>query len=380
MTQQKAKTWTLDNFSKAMEIAVGQHCDARFLRASKEKILFNGFWRDGDKQNVCLWLDKATWHDAKTGEGGGCKEFAKIAFNMSLREFMERFGREEIKVLRNLTQKSPANSCEKPVQEIWAYLNVKDSNRADRAGEWLSENRGFPFPRRHIGSGFANLYEGDEHLFGDQHQQFLKYRLSLGPQIIVPIRSTNSENVKNLFIRAISEVPKEEKSRLLANYGGWREPSGSPRAFGFPHLIPEFPNIVLCEGMSDYFAAECLLEENDCFLPIGAPNADALVKWSKELVDMKYKGTVHIIYHIDTHKDGTLSSKEIGPAKAIKAAQILLSAGITFKIFSWPFYLKHITNHAYLVHDLADSLRQRFLRQECNFDHLKEIFRLSLNK
>src|SRR5580658_3777199 len=83
--------WTTNDLAQAMSNAVSQRADSRFVKWDSNSVRFNGFWRNGDKTNVRLWLDRATWHDAKTGEGGGCKEFAKIAFNMDLKEFMHGF-------------------------------------------------------------------------------------------------------------------------------------------------------------------------------------------------------------------------------------------------------------------------------------------------
>ena len=79
------------SFCYSYENSITSHANDRALTQDGNELKFNGFWRNGDKQNVCAWLDRATWHDAKTGEGGGCKEFAKIAFGMNLSDFMERF-------------------------------------------------------------------------------------------------------------------------------------------------------------------------------------------------------------------------------------------------------------------------------------------------
>jgi len=83
--------FTIHDYSNAMKNAIENNSNHRLLKTVDDKILFNGFWRNGDKQNICFWPSTATWHDAKTGEGGGCKDFAKIAFGLSLPEFMERF-------------------------------------------------------------------------------------------------------------------------------------------------------------------------------------------------------------------------------------------------------------------------------------------------
>jgi hypothetical protein len=346
--------WTNSDFAVAMSNGVGAAAHPRFIRREKDKVLFNGFWRDGDKQNVCLWLDKATWHDAKTGEGGGCKEFAKTAFNMTLPEFMERYGRAQIHIAPKKFANPKASVLGKSVHKVWTELNKKDSYRSDRAGEWLNTERGFDCPRDHIGSGFANLYEGDEHLFEKQHQSLIQHRISLGPQLTAPIRGVHSDEVKNLFFRAMTEVSKEEKSRLLTGCGGWSEPDGSPRAFGFPHLIHEFQNLVVCEGMADYFAAECLLDCDRNYLPIGASNASALVSWSTWLLTSGYQGKVIFLYQLDKDPFGKVSSKGIGQTKTTEALRLLLNNKINAALFNWPLFIKFTNANTYRPGDIAD--------------------------
>ena len=84
--------WQRQDFAEAMSNAAKSYSSPKLMRLENEKLHFNGFWRNGDKQNVCIWLNRASWHDAKTGEGGGCKEFVKTAFNMDLPEFMSVSG------------------------------------------------------------------------------------------------------------------------------------------------------------------------------------------------------------------------------------------------------------------------------------------------
>ena len=242
----KTTKWTTFDFSSAIKNAVLSNASNNFLSVKSDKVLFNGFWRNGDKQNICLWLDKATWHDAKTGEGGGCKEFAKTAFNLELREFMTRYGQLPLeKPMQESLRKAPSTPFTKLVSQLWAQLQQKDLHRPDKAAEWLSEQRGFEKPRQHIGSGFSNLDASDVQLFDSQHRSLISHRVSLGPQLLAPLRGIHSDQVQNLFIRSLVDIPKEEKSRLLTGAGGWGEPDGSPRAFGFPHLIHDFPNLVL---------------------------------------------------------------------------------------------------------------------------------------
>lgn len=84
------------------------------------------------------------------------------------------------------------------------------------------------------------------------------------------------------------------------------------KSFRFPHLIDDFPNIVLCEGMADYFAAEYLLDKNEKYLALGAANADALIKWAQWLGEKQYQGCVHFIYQLDLNDEGKISTAEIG--------------------------------------------------------------------
>ncbi len=343
-----------------MKNAVESHSNRKYLRTHQNKIMFNGFWRNGDKQNICLWTEKATWHDAKTGEGGGCKEFAKTAFNINLAEFMERFG----SVLSANSMPIPVKKVLdgpkkliKPVDEIWLALQKNDQNRTDLAAEWLSKERGFDSPRKLIGSGFTNLDVNDIKIFEEQHSKLIKHRITLGPQIVAPLRSMHSDHVQNLFFRCIDEYAKEEKSRLLTGAGGWSEPDGSPRAFGFPHLVHNFPNVLLCEGMADYFATECLLDCSHNILPIGVTNAGALVNWANWLITSKYQGKVFILYQLDSDRSGEVSCKGTGQTKAIEALKILLANNLRASLFDWPLFLKQTKAHEHRPSDIADVCR-----------------------
>jgi hypothetical protein len=360
MLNRSAK-WTVDELSQAMANAIFASANSRLLKQQGDIVKFNGFWRKGDKQNVCAWLNKAAWHDAKTGEGGGCKEFAKVAFNINLPEFMERFGPHKLlassdfkKAINDKPGPSPVTLI-KSVEQIFQSLCRPDKIRNDRASEWLEE-RGLVDPRSYIGSGFANLNESDISIFDDQHQNFIRQRLSIAHQIIVPLRSPDSAQAKNLFFRSISSCPKEDKSRLLPNAAGWHEPDGAPRAFGFPHLINDFPNLILCEGMADYFTTELLLDCEHNFLPIGVGSASALPKWAIFLAEQGFDGNVIIIFHLDQDKNGNLSDIGIGQENSIKCINHLQGAGINAKLFPWLRFLKRLNNFTE-VRDLADSLK-----------------------
>ena len=256
---------------------------------------------------------------------------------------------------------------------IWEQLLDRDKNRADKAAEWLINERGILDPRLLIGSSFANLYPEDIELFDKQHHGLLEQRLTVGLNLIAPLRSIYSENVENLFFRAISFLDKQDKSRLLTGAGGFGDLNTGLRGFGYPHLANDFPIIALCEGMADYFAAEYLLGTNEKCLPIGVSNADALLKWAHWFGQIQYKGTVIIIYQLDNNREGLPSAIEIGQKKAIEALKRLRNSGINSYPFRWTAYLKNTTTHPQGIKDLADSVQQEALKKECGEGHLSEF-------
>lgn len=349
----KAEKWTLENFSSAMEQSILAKANPRYTKLSNDKLLFNGFWRDGDRPNVCLWLKKATWADAKTGQGGGCKEFANIAFGMNLPEFMDAFGTPPpTKKFKRTHNSEVINS--KSVHEVWSAL-IKSKTNNQIAENWLTA-RGLSSPQQNIGSGFLCLEKNDAVFFDKAHQAFIEQRLTLDIQLVAPIRNVFSNDVQNLFFRSLTAFSKENKSRLLPDAGGWSDSEGSPRAFGFPSLVHEFPKIILCEGMADYFAAECLLAENEHHLAIGAAHASALVNWAQWLGATRYKGTTILLYQLDKDEFGKISPDAIGQAKAIEALKILRNYGLKAELFDWNEFLKSFKNFFDLarVSDLAD--------------------------
>lgn len=258
----------------------------------------------------------------------------------------------------------------KPVNSIWQELIRNDKNRNDFANDWLVNNRGFDSPKSFIGSGFVNLYLEDISGFEYRHRKFLESRLKIGANMIVPMRSSNSDKVQNLFFRCISDCNKNEKTRLLTGAGGWHDEEGSPRAFGFPHLIWDFPCLVLCEGMADYFAAECLLAGEESIIPIGASNSLALKEWAQWLVKAKYLGHIIFVYQLDKTKDGNFSSQATGQLSATSALKIVLDNKLKGELFNWPSFLKKFNCLNQIPEDLAavcklikdkDLLRTTFL-------------------
>jgi hypothetical protein len=367
----KGLKWEKNDLGQAMANAVFRCAGQKNIKRVGDKLMFNGFWRNGDKLNVCIWQNEATWHDAKTGEGGGCKEFAKIAFNMDLPEFMNGFAlKTDVSKIAKPVEKKVVTELSLPIDKLWASIIKADQSSVDESSQWLSKKRGFLSPRKVIGSGFANLNKDCLNLFEVKHQDLIKQRIELGPQIIVPIRGAHSDKELNLFFRAISNVAKEDKSRLLTGAGGWSSEDGSPRAFGFPGRIKEFPNLVICEGMADYFAAEYLLYGDEKYLPLGASNASALIKWAQWLAEKTYEGRIILIYQLDTNESGLISTTATGQSYAIKAMKILKTANIKAELFKWPQFLTSIPNYRKMPADIAEVFADVGSQRE----FLSEIF------
>lgn len=361
-----------------MANAIFHRADNRFIRRHGHIVKFNGFWRNGDKQNICAWLDKATWHDAKTGEGGGCKDFARVAFNMTLSEFMKEYGpsfSEPTKQFRaEVTSTDGLVSCD--VNQLWKSLQERDANRPNHAEKWLTDIRGFYDPHRFISTGFVNLSQDDIGLFAHQHQKFIQDRIQRGRNIVVPLRGIESEAVENLFIRNIQTASKQERTRVLPGCGGWTSKNGTPRAFGFPHLIDQFPNLIMCEGMADYFAAECLLDADENYLPIGAPGTAAIEKWGSWLKEINYAGKIYLIYQLDLDENGTLNTFGPGQMAAVNAKRALGGAKPPAHLFNWSLFLKKIAHWKVAPRDLADS----FVCSDAPQEILREAFITTLKE
>ncbi len=353
----KISKWEISELSSAMANAIFHRADNRFIKQHGHTVKFNGFWRNGDKQNICAWLDKATWHDAKTGDGGSCKDFARVAFNMTLPEFMKEYGMSIDGPAGPIQTKTTTAKTPKlfDLNRLWKVLSDRDRDRTDHAATWLTDIRKFREPHRFIGSGFTNLSHDDVELFAHDHRSFVQSRIQQGRNIVVPLRGTQNEGVENLFIRNVDNVPKEERTRLLIGCGGWTSHDGNPRAFGFPHLVNQFPNVIICEGMADYFAAECLLDADEKYLPIGAPGTAAIEKWGSWLKQTSYTGNVHLVYQLDLDDNGRLDSYGPGQNAAVNAKRALRSVGISAHLFNWSLFLRHVEHWTAAPQDLADT-------------------------
>ena len=369
--------WTLDHFNYALRAAIEKHANKKFLRTYSNKILFNGFWRQGNKQNVCAWLNKATWSDAKTGESGGIKEFASVAFGLSLPEFMNEYGPTCSQSTKPVEIKK-----EKPVicdlDSIFKTLGKNRVAKEDHAALWLEEARGIELPREKIYSGFENITPKEAHLFSQAHKGFISHRTKTGKHLVAPLRSPQSDKIENLFFRKIGFLGEnfgaEEKSRLLPNVGGLSKKDGTPLGFGLPHLVEEADIVVLCEGFADTLCLEAMLEDHLNITVIGSPSAKFLPKWSQWLAN-NCNATLFVVYHLDHSKDDSLG---VGQENAIAAANIYRNAKKRAHLFPWPKFLLQLKrlgmeNAITNFRDVGDICQNRFVWQ-VSFEQLQKNF------
>ena len=369
--------WTLDHFNHAMRSAIEKNANKRFLRTRGDKILFNGFWRQGNKQNVCAWINKATWSDMKTGEGGGVKEFASVAFNQSLPEFMASYGPADSQIVTPIEFKAE-EIVECDLDRIFKNLTAKRKEIQDCATLWLETVRGIDNPREKIYSGFENIAPSDAIFFPLGLKSFIASRTVNGHHLVAPLRSPKSEKIENFFFRKLNFkeqfVDPAEKSRLLPGVGGLSTDDNLPLGFGLPHLAPDAGMVVLCEGFVDTLCMEAMLEEYLHITVIGSPSAKFLPKWSQWLADNS-KATLCVVCHLD---EETNRGRGIGQTSALKALQVYRNSGKEAHLFSWInccLQLRRLgmTTAFSNIRDVGDSCYNRLLWQ-IDFDKIQDVF------
>lgn len=82
-------TWTSEDYGAAMIRCCEERADN--IRRTKDGVRCAAFYRGGDDDNLCVSEAKGCYHDQKTGESGGAKDFAGL-LGMKLPEFMDRYG------------------------------------------------------------------------------------------------------------------------------------------------------------------------------------------------------------------------------------------------------------------------------------------------
>ena len=166
---------------------------------------------------------------------------------------------------------------------------------------------------------------------------------------MAPLRSASTGDVSALQCRAISPATTKENKRRFV--GETTDFSGTPRAYGFPHLVVAGSTVVLTEGMADTWAAESLLPPD--VVVVGATTAGSMVKLAPFLKQAK---SVVVVRHMDA-----LSGDGAGQRGAKAVVDAL--AGVSSH-FHWPDFLQSLLPLGFdaLPHfscgfDLSDACR-----------------------
>jgi hypothetical protein len=153
----KTAKWEKHDFGQAMVNAVYRHAPHKYIRHIGDKLTFNGFWRDGQKRNVCIWPEEAAWsdlHQNSVGSSkGGVTSFAKTVLNLELNDFMQQYGNSTAKPA-GVKKQSSENFSADYINGIWATLIKRNENRTEHVDHWLTKARNLPEPHRFIGYRF----------------------------------------------------------------------------------------------------------------------------------------------------------------------------------------------------------------------------------
>lgn len=354
-TNRNETKWALENYRSAILNAV--RTNAKHHRIAGNKILFNGFWRNGSKENVCAWTDTATWHDLKTGEGGGVKKFAEIAFGCSLQEFMERFSELHFPARPLVSQQfqSKKNEAQVILNEAWQGVASGGSNRARK---WLDIERGISISSERADFFIADLQPLSHRLYPDAISSFVE-KFENRPGLVSPIINFETGDVVNCIIRLVEEAGSN-KARFLPNQPVIRTDK-APVGFGEPHLHKKATNIILCEGLTDTIAATALAQNREKTIVIGATSANAL-PFIGQWLSANSDAHINLIFHLDILPGSGLSSRAIGQSKAVEALKFFSKSPHRAVLFDWPSFLDELSvlakQNAYLeVFDLADACR-----------------------
>lgn len=303
-------------------------------------------------------IRRGTWHDAKTGEGGGVKEFAKIAFDLDLPHFMERFGSiiTDAGVPKTGVPAGMTNSVSHTTGDlnaVWKKLQPYKQH----ADLWLRQQRG-------IKAGsltqqlFADICAKQAQLFPKPISSFLIRVLRDKTALISPLINPATEQVVNFLLR-FTDNNSHNKAVFLPGLPivGEEVPFG----FGSPQLFTDFPEIILCEGLTDTLTANYLTEDNEKVLVIGAPSARQLPLWGKWLAH-NCSAKVTIVYHLDKAGED-ISIQGIGQKNALKALSYFADTPARASLFPWSRFLGLLEGQGVMgaftsIYDLTDACQR----------------------
>lgn len=315
--------WSDADFALAMERAVLAHADVTKRNAGR--VRFNAWWRGGDAANVSLNLTSGVWRDFVTGEKGGARQFALVAFGLPLVEFMRAFGSDlgsagdPLSVKRREATREQVDTSRKDVLPIWAALSSGD---VAPASAWLRTRRGFPGNVESVvDSGYGCLIEPPDNLPWDIRRWAEKIVSEFGPFIVVPLRCTKTGNVESLHFRPMSAT--KDGRRFLPNTRTVT-PDRFVRVYGLPRGGLVAKRLFICEGAVDTMLVESFVSGRPSISVVGSPSASVtptLVEWLRA----KVRGDVVLVPQQD----------EVGIASFARLESDLTGIGIPVSTMRW---------------------------------------------
>ena len=263
--------------SAAMVRAATTHATNIDKRPPHGVFRFNAWWRGGDGLKVVIFMDKATWGDIKSGEGGGAKDFARVALGCTLGEMLKRYGdgqptRPQAPAVAAPPEEASSGWTPEHITATWErHVDAHAGQAGEQAArEWLRERRGIPTGARMESGLFpadAQLFPADvmvERRQGGQTsvRSWVEDVLrTMGSAYLVPLRAADTNRVAGLVLRL--HTPKTIKEDVIKSMSvrGIKVDRGAdapPLGFGWPGAARRADLVILVEGAPDTWAVEAL--------------------------------------------------------------------------------------------------------------------------
>lgn len=378
---------TLDaiTLSNAMVAAAQQHATAFESRGAE--VHCNAWWRGGDGLKVCIYVERATWKDIKSGDSGGARDFARVALGCSLKEMLERYGslpaapRTATSVLhavdardgwtpdlvtatweRHVVEHTRCGGC----PTCLAGGTCPSSAGELAAREWLQQTRGIPTSAR-MESG---LLPADPALFPAEVQVERRgggissvrdwvadVHRGMGPAFLVPLRCAAQDDgakpnrVVGLVLRLAAAKQLNGttfKSLTVKGIRQGRSPLG-PWGFGWAGAALRSSQLLVVEGAPDTWAAEALAPSGT--VVVGVNGVEQLRGWAEWLKQRRLP-TV-FIPQLD-------AAPHVSQTAFQAAAKATGAAGVPSRLFPWGAFKAELEAFGISmekVKDLADVTR-----------------------
>jgi hypothetical protein len=353
--------WAPEDYGRAIEAAVLSHASPKCVKRKGDRVWFNGFWRGGDDPNCVAHCRDGNWSDMKTGEHGIARDFAALAFGISVTEFMERFGPGQgPRAIRDERPRAPVARCPWDVDALWdRILGAMPDPRSDPATRWLTAVRGFP-PQADavVASGHASVSRGQVGLFPGKLRRWIARRVEITSHMIAaPIRHAGTGRVENIQFRTLVQPtdPDDNGRRFLPDAFLSDPADGTPYGYGDPYRALRADVVVLVEGMADTFAAEGFLRDHPECAAVGAISASTFGHWARYL-RKKTRGQVVVACQLDKPD---AKGMRVGIERAAELVDTLRAVGVPCSFFDWSRFLWAAGDARADVKDLGDAV-QRF--------------------